>query len=119
MFGGRDGSGTVVSGDSSVPNLYGQGRPLDRCVMTHVGGESFDDRRLVRRTVMHQSSQCVDPAKADLDLVVAQLLNGLGVAIGDMALSAEPVGFLTELVSPKPQPICAGGVGQAADRTDR
>src|SRR6266536_1664625 len=75
------------------------------CVFSNVRSKGFRDCGLVGGAVFHQAFESVDTPELDLDLVVAELFNGLAVAVSDLAFSTEPVS--------------AGRVGDAYARTDR
>src|SRR4051794_13469186 len=87
---------TAASCDSPASSWHGCRSRLDRDVLADEGGEGFDDRGLVRWAVVHQAFQGLDAPDSHIELLVAKLFDRLGVAIGQLALSGEPIGVLAE-----------------------
>lgn len=55
-------------------------------VFADVGGEDFHDRPMIRGSVFGNALESVDAAEANFEFGVAELGDGLGEAVGDLAL---------------------------------
>src|SRR5437899_2674652 len=67
---------------------------------SQIGREDFHDRPMVALRFLSDSFKGVDPAQSDIQRLVAQLVGGLGDAIGDLALHGEPITCAVEAECP-------------------
>jgi hypothetical protein len=58
-------------------------------VLAHEGGEHLHDGAVIAGRVAGDALQGIDPAQAHIEPVVAELLDGLGEAIGDLPLAVQ------------------------------
>ena len=67
-------------------------RYLAGCLESAVGGEHFDDLGVVSRRIACNALQGIDPAEADIQLRVAELVDSQSEALSDLACLIEAVG---------------------------